>query len=122
MHLGVEHVRRLSPPIPMAILGWPRGVDVLSYLRASLAKTPGRRWNVPAREAEKMLKEIPEKLDLAINLLAFLVVGDKSISEGARVLKMAGLDNRTIAGVLNTTEGTVRTVTSNLRTRVGRGR
>lgn len=71
---------------------------------------------------EKAFQEILEKLDLAINLLAFLVAGDKSISEGARVLKMAGLDNRTIASVLNTTDGTIRTVTSNLRTRVGRGR
>ena len=71
---------------------------------------------------EKLLEEILERLDLAINLLAFLVASDKSISEAARVLKMAGLDNRTIASVLNTTDGTIRTVTSNLRTRVGRGR
>lgn len=77
---------------------------------------------MPRTEDERVLKEIVDKLDLAINLLAFLVVGDRSISEGARALKMAGLDNRTIAGVLNTTEGTVRTVTSNLRIRVGRGR
>jgi hypothetical protein len=68
------------------------------------------------------LKQILEKLDLAINLLAFLVAGEKSITEGARALKMAGLDNRTIAGVLNTTEGTIRTVTSNLRTRVSKWR
>ncbi len=71
---------------------------------------------------EKVLEEVLERLDLAINLLAFLVAGDRSISEAARVLKMAGLDNRTIANVLNTTDGTIRTVTSNLRTRVGRGR
>jgi len=77
---------------------------------------------VPIATEDKVLKQILEKLDLAINLLAFLVAGEKSITEGARALKMAGLDNRTIAGVLNTTEGTIRTVTSNLRTRVSRGR
>ncbi len=77
---------------------------------------------MPIATEDKVLKQILEKLDLAINLLAFLVAGEKSITEGARALKMAGLDNRTIAGVLNTTEGTIRTVTSNLRTRVSRGR
>lgn len=71
---------------------------------------------------EKTLQKVVEKLDLAINLLAFLVAADKSITEAARVLKMAGLDNRTIANVLNTTDATIRTVTSNLRTRLGRGR
>ncbi len=63
------------------------------------------------------IENLDEKLDLIINLLAFLAASDKSITEGARLLKMAGLDNRTIANVLNTTEGTVRVVTSNLRAR-----
>jgi hypothetical protein len=61
------------------------------------------------------LMEVTDKLDLIIKLLAFLVASEKSITEGARLLKMAGLDNQTIASVLNTTEGTVRVVTSNTR-------
>jgi len=75
---------------------------------------------VPREIEDKAVKNLAQKLDLITNLLAFLVASDKSITEGARLLKMAGLDNHTIASVLNTTEGTVRVVTSNLRTRTGR--
>jgi hypothetical protein len=39
----------------------------------------------------------------------------KSLTEGARLLKIAGLDNRTIADVLDTTDATVRSITANLR-------
>jgi len=70
--------------------------------------------------AGKIEGEVLDRLDLIINLLAFQVAGDKSITEGARVLKMAGLDNRTIASVLNTTDATVRTLTANLRSKSAR--
>ena len=56
-----------------------------------------------------------DRLDLIINLLSFQIASERSITEAARMLKMAGLDNRTIANVLNTTDGTVRTLTANLR-------
>jgi DNA-binding NarL/FixJ family response regulator len=68
----------------------------------------------------RLLTDVKERLDLVINLLGLLVSSDRSITEGARALKMAGLDNKTIAEIMNTTEGTIRTVTSNLRTRTGR--
>jgi len=51
-----------------------------------------------------------------LRVLAIQLSADKSITEGARLLKLAGLDNETIANVLNTSPATVRTVTTNLRT------
>lgn len=55
------------------------------------------------------------KLDLIIRLLALLVASESSVTQGARALKLAGLDNRTIAEVLNTTDATVRSLTTNIR-------
>ena len=65
-----------------------------------------------ARSADQ---EITERLDKILLLLALQVASDKSITEGARLLKMAGVDNQTIAAVLNTTDATIRAVTANLR-------
>ena len=59
--------------------------------------------------------QILERLDQILRVLALQVASDKSITEGARLLKIAGLDNKTIADVLNTSDATVRVVTSNLR-------
>jgi hypothetical protein len=56
-----------------------------------------------------------ERLDQILRVLALQVASDKSITEGARLLKIAGLDNQTIADVLNTTPQTIRVVTANLR-------
>lgn len=66
-------------------------------------------------ESTEILEEILDRLDLLVNLTALSVASEKSITEGARLLKMAGLDNRTIASILNTTDATVRVVTANLR-------
>lgn len=68
-------------------------------------------------EQADILVEILEKLELLVNLAALQIASEKSITEGARQLKMAGLDNQTIAEVLNTSVATVRAVTSNLRVR-----
>ena len=59
--------------------------------------------------------KVLEKLDQILRVMALQVASDKSITEGARLLKIAGLDNKTIADVLNTSDATVRVVTSNLR-------
>ncbi len=64
--------------------------------------------------------QILEKLDQMLRLIAVQVASDKSVTERARLLKLAGLDNRTIADVLNTTDAAVRTLTSNLRKRPSR--
>mgnify|MGYP001558544553 CR=1 FL=1 len=48
---------------------------------------------------------------------AIQAASNKSVTEGARLLKLAGLDNQTIAEVLNTSSGTIRTLTSNLRSK-----
>lgn len=72
------------------------------------------------RSIDVVLEEILERLDLIVNLLGSQAASDKSITEGARLLKMAGLDNKTIANILNTSDATVRTLTANLRVRIGR--
>jgi DNA-binding NarL/FixJ family response regulator len=66
---------------------------------------------------EKLLTDLIEKIDILIRVTSIQVGAEKSTTERARVLKMAGLDNQTIADVLNTSPGTVRTLTSNLRAR-----
>ena len=68
--------------------------------------------------AERLLKELIDKIEILIKVTSILVGADKSTTERARLLKMAGLDNQTIAEVLNTSPATIRTLTSNLR-RVG---
>lgn len=61
--------------------------------------------------------EVVERLDLILRVLALQVAADKSVTERARLLKLAGLDNSTIADILNTSDATVRTLTTNLRTK-----
>jgi DNA-binding NarL/FixJ family response regulator len=64
---------------------------------------------------EKLLAELIDRVDLLIRVTGIQVGTDKSMTERARLLKTAGLDNQTIADVLNTTPGTIRVLTSNLR-------
>lgn len=59
-------------------------------------------------------EKILQRLDQILRVLAIQVGEGLSVTERARVLKLAGLDNQTIAEVLNTTPGTVRSLTSNL--------
>jgi DNA-binding CsgD family transcriptional regulator len=61
--------------------------------------------------------KILEKLDQILRVLSIQVGEDKSVTERARLLKIAGLDNQTIADVLNTSIETIRTLTTHLRTR-----
>ena len=60
--------------------------------------------------------KIVELLEQILRVEAIQVASGKSVTEGARLLKLAGLDNQTIADVLNTSPATVRTLTTNLRT------
>jgi hypothetical protein len=60
-------------------------------------------------------QKILETLTRILRVLAIQLSADKSITDGARLLKLAGLDNKTIADVLNTSAATVRAVTTNLR-------
>jgi len=62
-------------------------------------------------------EKILERLDQIVRLLALQIASEKSVTDGARSLKLAGLDNKTIANVLNTSDAVVRTLTSNLRTK-----
>ncbi|MEX0733678.1 MAG: hypothetical protein WD944_01420 [Steroidobacteraceae bacterium] len=63
---------------------------------------------------------IIELLNQILKVSAIQAASGKSITEGARLLKCAGLDNQTIADVLNTSTGTVRSLTANLRSRKGK--
>jgi len=64
--------------------------------------------------------EVVEKLDLILRVLALQVGADKSMTERARMLKLVGMDNDTIAQVLNTSNATIRTLTSNIRVKLGK--
>jgi hypothetical protein len=68
-------------------------------------------------KSDELLAEISEKLGQILKVLSLQVASERSVTEGARALKLAGLDNQTIAEVLNTSPATVRTLTSNLRAR-----
>jgi DNA-binding NarL/FixJ family response regulator len=59
--------------------------------------------------------EMLDRLEQILRVLALQVASDKSVTERARLLKLAGMDNHTIAEVLNTSDATIRTLTSNLR-------
>jgi hypothetical protein len=66
--------------------------------------------------------DVAELLTKILRVLALQVSSGTSVTEGARALKMAGLDNQMIADVLNTSPATIRAVTSNLRGTRGSGR
>jgi len=67
-------------------------------------------------------EQVIYKLDQILKILSIQVGADKSLTERARLLKLAGLENQAIADVLNTSVETVRTLTSNLRTRTKKRR
>jgi DNA-binding NarL/FixJ family response regulator len=67
------------------------------------------------RETLRKLDQILKKLDQILRVLSAQAAYQSSLTERARLLKMAGLDNATIAEVLNTTQGTIRVMTSHLR-------
>lgn len=60
-------------------------------------------------------EKILEKLDIIIHILSLQVGIDKSITERSRLLKLAGVDNKTLAKIFNTSEATIRTLISRLR-------
>lgn len=64
---------------------------------------------------EKLLAKLNEKLDVLIKVTSIQVGADKTTTERARLLKMAGVDNHTISQVLNTSPDVVRSVTKHLR-------
>lgn len=60
-------------------------------------------------------EKILDKLDTILRVLSLQVASDKSITERVKLLKIADLDNKTIAKVLNTSEGTIRALISQTR-------
>ncbi|MGA3109245.1 MAG: hypothetical protein ABSD99_07270 [Candidatus Bathyarchaeia archaeon] len=63
----------------------------------------------------KKLDQILEKLDRILRVLGVQVAYGGSVTERARLLKIAGVDNQTIAEILNTSPATIRTLTTHLR-------
>lgn len=61
---------------------------------------------------DEMILDLLEKI---LRVLALQLGSEKSITERAGLLKIAGLDNRTIADILGTTDATIRALTTNLR-------
>jgi len=57
-------------------------------------------------------QKILETLDKILRVLSIQVGADRSITERAWLLKLAGLDNKTIAEVLNTDQASIRTLIS----------
>jgi DNA-binding NarL/FixJ family response regulator len=80
-------------------------------------------WNKRRKKMPKPTDEqILEKLDQILRVLSIQVGSEKSLTERARMLKLAGLENQAIADVLNTSVQTIRTLTSNLRIKPRRRR
>ena len=67
-------------------------------------------------------EEIVDLLTQILRVLALQVSADRSVTDGVRALKTAGLDNQTIADVLNTSPAVVRTLASNLFGGRGKGK
>jgi hypothetical protein len=67
------------------------------------------------KSEQMLLTDLNDKLDILIKVVGIQVGADKSTTERARLLKMAGVDNQTIAAILNTSPAVIRTLTSNLR-------
>jgi hypothetical protein len=64
-----------------------------------------------ARSTDEQIIGLLEQL---VRVQALQVAQNRSVTEGARLLKQVGLDNQTIALVMNTSPAVIRTVTSNL--------
>ena len=62
-------------------------------------------------------EQILDRLDQLVRVSAIQVAADQSMTERARLLKLAGLDNQTIAEILKTNAAVIRTLTSNLHRR-----
>ena len=60
-------------------------------------------------------EKIIDLLEKLLKVAGLQVGAEKSITERARLLKFAGLDNKTIADILNTSPLTISVLTSNLR-------
>ena len=56
--------------------------------------------------------QVVDKLDKILKVLSLQVAPDKSLTERARLLKLAGLSNQEISDVLNIPITSVRTLTS----------
>ena len=66
-------------------------------------------------EEKALLKEIIDRLDKAIRLLAMSVTSDKKQNEKIELLSNSGLKPKEIANILGTTGNTVRVALAHIR-------
>jgi len=59
--------------------------------------------------------KVLETLDKILKVLSLQVAAEKSMTERARLLKVAGLDNETIAIVLNTSINSISVLTAGVK-------
>jgi hypothetical protein len=57
---------------------------------------------------DRLLEDISNKLDSILRVLSLQVTADLSMTDAAELLKKTGMDNRTIAAVLNTNPEVIR--------------
>jgi DNA-directed RNA polymerase specialized sigma24 family protein len=60
-------------------------------------------------------EKVLEKLDQILKVLALQIAADRTVSERVHLLRIAGLDYRTIADVLETKVETVRVLASQFK-------
>jgi DNA-binding transcriptional regulator LsrR (DeoR family) len=65
--------------------------------------------------APNVNEQILDRLDKILLVLSLQVAADKSVTDAVWTLKLAGLDNKTIAQVLNINTATVRALLSKVR-------
>jgi hypothetical protein len=90
-----------------------------------VAKKRRKRSTPRTAVSRRGSRDVVELLTQILKVQAIQASSSKSVTDGARLLKLAGLDNQTIAEVLNTSAGTVRALTSRrpgFRTGRGPGR
>ena len=71
-------------------------------------------------ESDKILASIDRKLSILINLEAYRLVGQMTITEGAPILRRLGLNSSEIASVFDTTTGTVNVRLSEAKKKPGK--
>jgi hypothetical protein len=72
---------------------------------------------MPVKAKATLEEKVLERLDLIIKLLALQSAADKSVTERAYLLKLAGMDTKTIAEIFDTSNATIRVLTSRGRRR-----
>jgi DNA-binding NarL/FixJ family response regulator len=80
-----------------------------------MAKKAEADLSAQTKQLLSINEQILDTLVMLVKVTAVQVGEGQSITERARALKLIGMDNKTIADVLNTSPKTISVVTANLR-------